>query len=125
MRSMLALLAAVLAFTLTGGGPAGTATAFPATAAAASGLPDRTTQLETRVDKLDRQLKALKSNTTGLGGLAFLFGVVCALWAQNSGRNAWLWFFLGAIFSAVTTLVLLWKNAEDRRNRRAPADQPL
>ena len=44
-----------------------------------------------------------------------LFGAFCALWAQNTGRNAWLWFFLGLFFSVITVIVLLAKNANDRK----------
>lgn len=31
----------------------------------------------------------------------------CVLWAQDTGRSAWLWFFLGLLFSVITVLVLL------------------
>ncbi len=53
--------------------------------------------------------------SAGGGGVAFLFGAFCALWAQNTGRNPWLWFFLGLIFSVITAIVLLAKNANDRK----------
>ena len=80
------------------------------------------------LDRLERQVQTLEINVRQLertqGGLiddssgpalAFLFGVFCALWAQNSGRNSWLWFFLGLIFTVITVLFLLWKNGDDRR----------
>lgn len=51
--------------------------------------------------------------------LAVLYGAFCALWAQNTGRNAWLWFIVGAIFNILTVAVLLYKNAEDRRTGRS------
>ncbi len=76
--------------------------------------PDATaheiTQLKTRVSQLERLVKELES--TGL--VLFLFGVFCALWAQNTGRNAWLWFFLGLFGSLITVIVLLVKNSDDR-----------
>jgi len=53
--------------------------------------------------------------SAGGGGVAFLFGAFCALWAQNTGRNPWLWFFLGLIFSVITAIVLLAKNANDKK----------
>ncbi len=60
---------------------------------------------------------------TATGALVLLFGAFCALWAQNTGRNPWLWFFLGVMFHVVAVLVLLAKNAEDRsRGSRGPAD---
>lgn len=66
---------------------------------------------------LDRRVAALETGlahraSTGL--LAFLFGAFCALWAQNTRRRPWLWFFLGAFFGPITVIVLLWKNASAR-----------
>ena len=51
-------------------------------------------------------------SATAAGGcsLAFLFGAFCALWAQNQGRNAWLWFFLGFFFNIVAVLFVLILN---------------
>ena len=51
---------------------------------------------------------------TATGALVLLFGAFCALWAQNTGRNAWLWFFLGVMFHVVAVAVLLYKNSEGR-----------
>ena len=42
----------------------------------------------------------------------FLFAIFCAYWAQTTGRNAWLWFFLGFLFAPITGLVLLSKNSK-------------
>lgn len=52
------------------------------------------------------------------GGSAFLFGAFCALWAQNTGRGSWTWFFLGLFFNVITVIVLLSKNANDLRRTR-------
>ena len=46
------------------------------------------------------------------GGVLFLFGAFCALWAQNTRRNPWLWFFMGLFFNVITVIVLLVKNAD-------------
>jgi hypothetical protein len=51
---------------------------------------------------------------TATGALVLLFGAFCALWAQNTGRNAWLWFFLGVMFHVIAVAVLLYKNTERR-----------
>jgi hypothetical protein len=83
----------------------------------AQAQPQRTDQLEQRVSTLERKVRQLG----GEGVLLVLFGAFCALWAQNTGRNAWLWFFLGVIFSFVTVFVLLWKNSADINRRRAEA----
>ena len=65
-------------------------------------------------------------NHSSNGGLLLLFGAFCALWAQNTNRNAWLWFFLGLIFNAITVIVLLVKNSDDlKRRRQRPEKIPL
>lgn len=50
---------------------------------------------------------------SGAGLVLFLFGAFCALWAQNTRRNAWLWFFAGMILNVFTVIVLLVKNADE------------
>lgn len=64
--------------------------------------------IEDRVQDLERQVDRLA--TTGL--VLFLFGVFCAFWAQETGRGAWGWFFLGLFFGPITAIVLLSKNAK-------------
>ncbi len=49
--------------------------------------------------------------TTGL--VLFLFAVFCAYWAQETNRNAWLWFICGAFFGPITGYMLLLKNNYD------------
>ena len=85
----------------------------------------RIQQLESDVNRLkseNRELERTQSklleDSGNVGVVLFLFGVFCALWAQNTRRNAWLWFFLGLFFNIVTVLVLLNKNAYDRRNAK-------
>jgi hypothetical protein len=70
--------------------------------------------LEVRVAKLEGEPK---QDRGAWGGAAFLCGAFCALWAQNTGRNAWLWFFVGLFFNVVTVLVLLYKNSKDKQRR--------
>ena len=45
-----------------------------------------------------------------VGTVFFLFSIFCAYWAQSTGRNAWLWFFLGLFFAPITGVVLLYLN---------------
>jgi hypothetical protein len=75
----------------------------------------------TRIEQLESEVAALKQGSRwrwDLGGVSFLFGAFCALWAQNSGRRPWLWFFLGFLFTFITVIVLLVKNSNDRVRRR-------
>ena len=78
--------------------------------ALAQSEPQRVAQLENRVSTLEQKIP----DAGDAGLVLFLFGAFCALWAQNSGRSAWLWFFLGLFFSVITVFVLLWKNSNDR-----------
>jgi hypothetical protein len=76
--------------------------------------------LESRVSRLESKLGDHSD-----GGLAlYLFGAFCALWAQTTGRNAWLWFFLGFFFNIITVLVLLAKNSKDRERARLQTAGP-
>ncbi len=89
--------------------------------------------LQKRVDQLNKRINQLESrqrqpfteiHREAGGAVVFLFGTFCALWAQNTNRNPWLWFFLGLLFNVITVLVLLAKNSDDRRQARgepAPA----
>ena len=74
----------------------------------------RIAELERRINHLPTRIQTHGDN----GALLFLFGVFCALWAQNTGRSAWLWFFLGLFFSVITVIVLLIKNSDDLARRR-------
>ena len=80
------------------------------------GLSSSAQTLEERVEELERGARGLLSVTyyfQYFGRLLLFFsGIFCALWAQNTGRNAWLWFFLGVIFSFPALLVLLYKNSK-------------
>jgi hypothetical protein len=77
-------------------------------------------QFGRRVDKLERnqgqRVTEIHRETGGV--VLFLFGAFCALWAQNTNRNPWLWFFLGVFFNVITVLALLAQNADDGRIAR-------
>jgi hypothetical protein len=97
----------------------------PTPALADEGLDRRVAEIESRVAGLQSQVASIPSSVQSHGsdgGVLFLFGDFCALWAQNTNRNAWLWFFLGLIFSVITVLVLLTKNSEDRKRRRPKSE---
>lgn len=87
---------------------------------------DEVSALRDRVDSLESQIDRLGSRVEdGWGGaVAILFGAFCALWAQNTGRNPWLWFFMGVIFSCITVLFLLSKNANDLKAKKEAPEPP-
>ncbi len=84
-------------------------------------------QLEQEVDSLRHEIKSYNERLNkleqdfGVVGaifffIFFLYGLVCALWAQNTGRNAWLWFWLGMCLNVIAVCFLLCsKNSKDRR----------
>lgn len=47
------------------------------------------------------------------GYVAFLFGIFCAYWAQETQRNPWLWFFFGLFLAPIAGLALLYKNSRE------------
>ena len=57
----------------------------------------------------------MEQNYTSIGYVNFLFGIFCAYWAQATRRSAWLWFWVGLFFAPITGLVLIAKNAGDRK----------
>jgi hypothetical protein len=67
--------------------------------------------LELRVSRLEHRVPS----DEGVAAAVFVCAAFCALWAQNTGRNPWLWFFLGIFFSVITVLVMLRKNADDKK----------
>ena len=77
--------------------------------------------LEERVERLENKVNDLPE--TGL--VLFLFGIFCALWAQNTQRAAWGWFFFGLFLGPVAAVVLLAKNSSDRRNRDQPESDSI
>ena len=78
--------------------------------------------LKSQVEDLAFQVASLASLKddvkNGQSSMLFLVGVLCALWAQNTRRNAWLWFFLGACFAPATAILLLVKNSADKRSQK-------
>ncbi len=78
---------------------------------------DELASLNHKVDRLEQRINTQTRELVNIGRIArnsapllFLFGAFCALWAQNTSRNPWLWFFLGAFFSVFTVLFVLSRN---------------
>ena len=98
-------------------------------------IPASAQSLEREENPPPSRVARLKSDfdkAHDIGGVLFLYGAFCALWAQNTRRSAWLWFFLGFLFSAVAVVFLLVKNSDDNfdlrrfgrttRGRKAPRE---
>lgn len=82
-------------------------------------LTRRVEELAARADRLESRL----GRSAG-AAVAFLFGAFCALWAQNTKRSPWGWFFLGVLFNVIAVLVLLAKNSDDLRQPGAAPASP-
>jgi hypothetical protein len=96
---------------------------FPVTRAEAAAPPAKdAATVEERVANLESQFTTLKQAVEKAAGPSlmalFLCAAFCALWAQNTYRNPWLWYFLGLFFNFFTLFVVLWKNSKDKQWRR-------
>lgn len=89
------------------------AAVVPASASAQEKTEEQVRALQNRVSRLETAVE----DKAGMAGIVFLYGIFCALWAQNTGRGPWLWFFLGLLFNVITVIVLLVKNADDRKRQ--------
>lgn len=73
--------------------------------------------LKSRVNQLEADIRSVRNNNDrheAVGLVLILFGTVCALWAQNTGRNPWVWFFAGMFFNVLTALAMLKRNSDER-----------
>lgn len=76
-------------------------------------------QLENRLNDLESQLSLRERSAdkmpigTTAGALSMLFGAFCALWAQNTRRNTFGWFVIGALGTVLAVLAVLWNNHYD------------
>ncbi len=77
-------------------------------------ISDRISELDSRLNDVEDEM----NSAAGLGMVLFLAGAFCALWAQNTNRNPWLWFFSGLLLHVIAVLVLLAKNSDDKRVAR-------
>ena len=82
----------------------------------------RIVDLEQKLEKLTSQLE--DQDDSAYGAFAFLIGIVCALWAQNTKRNAWLWFFFGLFLAPFAGIVMLDKNYRDIHGLPQSMSQP-
>ena len=57
----------------------------------------------------------MEHNFATQGMVGFLFGIFCAYWAQETVRNAWLWFFFGLFLPPIAGIVLCIKNSSDKK----------
>ena len=80
----------------------------------------RLEKIQKRLDNLAKEVQDVESrmNRTTSTAVLFLFAAFCALWALNTNRNPWLWFFAGLFFHVITVIVLLDKDARDKRVAR-------
>ena len=85
-------------------------------------------QLSSKVATLENENNMLKSNVRAeiedtrrkVEGYApmflvlFLYGTVCALWAQGTNRSVIAWFLSGMIFSVLTAITMMYINGKEQ-----------
>jgi hypothetical protein len=79
--------------------------------------------LEYQVDHLQADVHRLESDlrferVAATIPVQLVFGVFCALWAQNNRRNPWLWFILGLFLGVFAGIMMLYRNFQDRLSER-------
>jgi hypothetical protein len=62
---------------------------------------------------------SVDGNYASVGFVTFLFGVFSAYWAQMTSRSAWAWFFFGLFLAPIAGVVLLHKNSNELKAKRA------
>jgi hypothetical protein len=72
---------------------------------------------ERRVEAMETRLQKIERAGRPWGAAAFVGAIFAAWWAQNTKRNAWLWFFLTLFLAPFALLILLYKNSVDVRIR--------
>ena len=75
-------------------------------------LEDHINVLESRIGSAESSFNNFQ-NGASIGAVSFLFGAFCALWAQNTRRNAVGWFIIGAVLTVFAVLIVLWNNYND------------
>ena len=89
---------------------------------------------ENRLQKIEDRLKALEQRNAARGGsdswdvggiiapAAIVLGIAlfCGRWAQQTGRDFWLW-FLGALIFNIFALLFLWSAIEEEQKAKRKA----
>jgi hypothetical protein len=82
---------------------------------------ERLQKIEQRLNALeDRVASANKSFDFSMAYLPVAFpilgiGLFCGLWARNSGRDFWLWFVAGLVFTIFTLIAILDAHEKDKK----------
>ena len=91
---------------------------------------------DNRLQKIEDRLRALEQRIAAHGGsdswdvmgiitpAAFLLAIAlfCGRWAQQTGRDFWLW-FLGALIFNIFALLFLWNAIEEEQKARRKAKE--
>jgi hypothetical protein len=89
-----------------------------------------------RIQKIEQRLNALEQRVVDANN-SFDFikvylpaafpivgiGLFCGLWARNSGRDFWLWFVAGLVFSLFALIAVLDAHEKDKKAQRDTAKE--
>ena len=83
-------------------------------------IEQRLNALEQRVTPADNSLDFIKTYLPAVFPIVGI-GLFCGLWARNSGRDFWLWFTAGLVFSIFALIAVLDAHEKDQKAKRAAA----
>ncbi len=90
---------------------------------------DRIQKIEQRLNALEQRVAAANNSFDFIkvylpGAFAIVgIGLFCGLWARNSGRDFWLWFVAGLVFSLFALIAVLDAHEKDQKAKRNAAKQ--
>jgi len=87
-----------------------------------------------RLNKIEERLNALEqrgatANNSHDSIKSYVFaafailgtGLFCGLWARNSGRDFWLWFVAGLVFTVFALIAVLEAHEKDKKTKKDAA----
>jgi hypothetical protein len=88
------------------------------------GQDDRLQKIEQRLNALEQRLPAANNSLDSIKGYFPValpvvgVGLFCGLWARSSGRDFWLWFVAGLVFTIFALVAVADAHEKDKKAKR-------
>ena len=86
-------------------------------------IEQRLNAVEERVANANNSIGFIKAIPAALAVLGL--GLFCGLWARNSGRDFWLWFVAGVVFSLFALIAVGSAHDEDQKAKKKAFKEAL